>query len=118
MSDEHDLPPYDERDPQTWGREQLLADVMRRAGRGIHRRVGPGHYLLDDGTAWASREAARSVIERHHHALPADYDASSVAGAYLHLVAHPAGVESAIQSLRSLRRAFAAAAKSNRREST
>lgn len=62
-------------------------------------------YRTDEGTVWPSAEAANAVIERHHHADPPDYDASGVAAAYLHLIAHPA----AIKALRSLRRAHQAA---------
>ncbi|MCP4244233.1 MAG: hypothetical protein GY772_27115 [bacterium] len=62
------------------------------------------HWRLEDGTVWPSVEAADGVVWRHHHSDPPDYDASGVAGAYMHLVAHPAGTEAAIRKLRMLRR--------------
>jgi hypothetical protein len=61
--------------------------------------------VLEDGTVWPTLEQAVGVVERHHHSDPPDYDASAIAHAYMHLVAHPAGVEAAIRKLRMLRRA-------------
>jgi hypothetical protein len=69
----------------------------------------PRFLHLSDGSIWASAQVAEDVIERHHHATPPDYDVSSVAGCYLHLLCHPAGTEAAIRKLRALRRAHRAA---------
>ena len=53
-------------------------------------------------TVWPSAEVAAEVQDRCHHA--GDYDAAAVAGAYLHLLAHPVGTEAVIRRLRVLRR--------------
>lgn len=59
---------------------------------------------LEDGSLWPVGAARLGELQaRLHHA--GDYDAAEAVAAYIHLLAHPAGVESAVQKLRMLRRA-------------
>jgi len=71
------------------------------------RQVGRS-LLLDDGTAWPALagQDLYDAIESIPH--PQRYHARAILSAYAHLAAHPAGTESAVKSLRSLRRAVVA----------
>lgn len=58
---------------------------------------------LPDGSVWPTgAERIGEIQGRLHHA--GDYDAAEIVAAYNHLLAHPAGVESAVAKLRMLRR--------------
>lgn len=74
------------------------------------RRAG-STLLIDNGTAWpdplAHHEAIHDAVSRIPDKV-VRYHVTAMIGAYQHLAAHPAGTESAVQSLRSLRRAVRA----------
>lgn len=81
---------------------------------------------LDNGTAWPDPDAVAEAFDRLPRPAAADrpFDAPmtdaerqalldwwtirAVVGAYDHLATHPAGTESTVQTLRSLRRAVVA----------
>ena len=80
------------------------------------RKVGRS-LLLDNGTTWPDvpderlRDAVDGIEDRATR-----YHLRAILGAYDHLAAHPAGTNSAVQSLRSLRRAVQAVHYPGRKE--
>lgn len=61
----------------------------------------------DNGTMWPNPQRVAEVEHELRYGSPRSvrFLAATVCEAYLHLVAHPAGTEAVVQSLRSVRRA-------------
>lgn len=73
-------------------------------------RVSYHCVVLNDGTHWPRADQAAELdhLLRYGKPTPSDLlSAASVLSAYVHLTTHPAGTESILRQVRSLRRATA-----------